>query len=195
MLASAMPERRPEVLDFMATRRSVAAKTLIGPGPAKDELAALLTLGVRVPDHGKLTPWRFIVIEANRQHEVGELAASQLRLAGHDESTIEKTRRVFNNGAVIVTVVFSPDLTSKIPSWEQELSAGAVCLNLVNAGLASGWGANWLTGPLARDRAFLKQTLNCNSNEWVAGFIHLGQPTVAPTERDRPDVDALTIWY
>lgn len=188
------PTHRPEVLDFLSTRRSVPAKTLGGPGPEGSDLLTLIEMASRVPDHGKLVPWRFIVIGSDKQRAVGEAAMNRLRVLGHDQGAVDKIATVFSHGATIVTVVFSPHLASSIPSWEQELASGAVCLSLVNAALASGWGANWLTGALSRDRAFLKETLGCNIDEWVAGFIHIGTVRIPPAERPRPDIGKLTTW-
>lgn len=189
-----MPDPRPEVLDFLLTRRSHTAKTLTGPGPDGDALIPLLTAAARAPDHGKLEPWRFVVIGAEAQDQVCAAAMTRLAALGQDEAALEKSRLVFSHGATIVAVISSPKSSEKIPVWEQELSAGAVCLGLVNAAHASGWGANWLTGPLARDRAFLEETLGCAAPEWAAGFIHIGAPQITPAERDRPQIDTITTW-
>ncbi len=190
-----MPEKRPEVLDFLLTRRSRPAKTLGERGPDREEMQVLLTAAARSPDHGKLVPWRFVVLadRARREALVGQ-AARRLEQIGHDPARIEKDSGAFLQGAVIVAVISSPVASDKIPRWEQEFAAPAVCLSLVNAALASGWGANWLTGPLARDRAFLSDALGCAEGETVAGFVHIGEETVAPPDRDRPDVAAITTW-
>ena len=91
-------------------------------------------------------------------------------------------------------MISNPKPSEKIPLWEQQLSAGAVCMALLNAALASGWGANWLTGPMAYDPVFRRDFLGCAEGEAVAGFLHIGTETVAPPERPRPDVEALTSW-
>ena len=111
-----------------------------------------------------------------------------------DEKTTAKTVAGFTQGDVIVAVISSPKPSAKVPLWEQQLSAGAVCLGLLNAALASGWGANWLTGPMAYDPVFRRDFLGCAEGEAVAGFLHIGTETVAPPERPRPDVGALTTW-
>ena len=111
-----------------------------------------------------------------------------------DENTTQKTVAAFHQGDVIVAVISSPKASEKIPVWEQHLSVGAVCLALVNAALASGWGANWLTGKMAYDGVFRRQMLGCTEGEAVAGFIHIGTETVTPQDRPRPDLEALTSW-
>ena len=189
-----MPAKRPEVLDFLLTRRSRPAKTLGHQAPGRAELETLLTAASRTPDHGKLVPWRFVVLaDRDRRERLVEAAARRLAEIGHDAGKIDKDAGAFRQGGVIVAVISSPR-EAHIPRWEQEFAAPCVCLSLLNAALAAGWGANWLTGPLARDEAFLTQTLGCSPGETVAGFVHIGDETVAPAERDRPDVPAITTW-
>ena len=190
-----MPERRPEVLEFLLTRRSRPAKTLGPEAPDRAEIETLLTAASRTPDHGKLAPWRFVVLlDADRRARITGLAESRMQAMGTAPDKIEKNARAFGQGGVIVAVVSSPVASDKIPLWEQEAAAAGVCLSLLNAALASGWGANWLTGPLARDAAFLAEALGCAAGETVAGFLHIGNETVTPADRDRPDVDAITTW-
>ena len=188
-----MPEPRPEVLDFLLTRRSRPAKTLVEPGPDRAELMRLLTAGARSPDHKKLAPWRFAVIEGGARDRLASAAADRLGELGR-EAEIEKCAGQFRHGAVVVVVISSPVPDEGAPEWEQQFSAACVCLGVLNAALAAGWGANWLTGPLARDPEFLRNELGCSGPETVAGFIHIGTETVAPPDRDRPDVEALTRW-
>ncbi|MFN3613294.1 MAG: nitroreductase [Rubrimonas sp.] len=184
---------RPEVLDFLLTRRSRPAKTLAEPGPGRTELETLLRAAARTPDHGKLEPWRFVVL--GRQARVLITAAVRARGAelDLDPDAIEKAAGAFGQGPVIVAVVASPKASEKIPEWEQLMSAGAVCLSLLNAALAAGWGANWLSGWPARDRETLA-AIEIAEPEFVAGFIHIGTETVAPPDRPRPDVAAITRW-
>jgi nitroreductase len=189
-----MPESRPEVLEFLLTRRSRPAKTLGEAGPERSALMRILTAAARSPDHGKLEPWRFVVIEGAARDRAASHAAERCAALGLDEVTTEKTVAGFTQGAVIVAVIHSPKPSEKIPAWEQQLSAGAVCLAMVNAALASGWGASWLTGKMAYDRVFLTEVLGCAGHEAVAGFIHIGAETVAPPDRPRPDLAALTTW-
>jgi nitroreductase len=189
-----MPAPRPDVLDFLLTRRSRPAKTLGETGPDAAELGTLLAAAARTPDHGKLEPWRFAVIAGAARERIAAAAEARTAALGLSPDKAGKAARQFRQGAVIVAVIASPKPSGTIPRWEQELSAGAVCLALLNAALAAGWGANWLTGPLARDGGFLADTLGAAEGEFVAGFVHIGAETVAPSERPRPDVAALTTW-
>ncbi len=190
-----MPDPRPEVLDFLLTRRSRPAKTLGSTLPAREEIETLLTAAARTPDHGKLVPWRFVVLrEPETRAQLADMAGRHLQGDGLASDKVEKTVTAFSQGGAIVVVVASPKPSDKIPRWEQELSSGAVCLALLNAALASGWGANWLTGPLARHEAFLAEAFGCGTGEFVAGFIHIGDEQVAPADRDRPDLASITEW-
>ncbi len=186
-----MPDPRPEVLEFLLTRRSRPAKTLDEPGPERDELMRLLTAGARIPDHKKLEPWRFVVIGGTARERLAEAAAARLTELG--EANLDKHAGQFRQGAVIVAVISRPVPHPDVPEWEQQYSAACVCLNLLTAALAAGWGAQWLTGPLVRDPVFLG-ALGCTGAETVAGFVHIGTERMAPSERDRPDVEAITTW-
>ena len=189
-----MPDPIPEVMDFLLSRRSRSAKTLGPGGPDRAGLMRILTAAARNPDHGKLEPWRFVVIEGAARDRAVKLAAERAEALALDENTTQKTVAAFHQGDVIVAVISSPKASEKIPVWEQHLSVGAVCLALVNAALASGWGANWLTGKMAYDGVFRRQMLGCTEGEAVAGFIHIGTETVTPQDRPRPDLEALTSW-
>ncbi|MEM9196786.1 MAG: nitroreductase [Pseudomonadota bacterium] len=188
-----MPEPRPEVLDFLATRRSRPAKTLIPPGPSETALSKLLTIAARSPDHGMLVPWRFLVIRGAALARLAGQAQARAQALGKDPSDAEKAFNVFANAPLIVAVIASPKPSEKIPSVEQTLSAGAVCLSLLNAALAAGWGANWLTGWMAYDRPFL-DLIGLEPAEYVAGYLHIGTESVAPAERARPEISAITAW-
>ncbi len=187
-------EPRPDVLDFLRTRRSRPAKTLTGPAPGRAEIGKLLRSAARSPDHGKLEPWRFIVIDRKALTRISELARARGEDLGLDPATVEKARSAFSGSPLVIAVVSSPKPSEKIPQVEQTLSAGAVCLALLNAALASGWGANWLTSWLALDREFLGTALGLEEHEFVAGFIHVGTETSVPPDRPRPDTDAITSW-
>lgn len=190
-----MPDHRPEVLDFLLTRRSRPAKTLGAEAPDRSVIETLLTAASRTPDHGKLVPWRFVVLtDAARRKQIADLSIDRMTDLGLEPDKIEKNAKSFNYGGAIVTVILSPVPSEKIPLWEQELAGGAVCLALLNAALASGWGANWLTGPLCRDTPFLANAFGCTGSESVAGFVHIGNETVVPADRDRPDIQAITEW-
>lgn len=189
-----MPDPRPDVIDFLLTRRSRPAKTLAEPGPDRAALETLLTAAARTPDHGKLAPWRFIVIGGEARARLAGLVAERGAARGLSATEAGKSASAFTQGAVIVAVVASPQPSPKIPQWEQLMSAGAVCLSLLNAALAAGWGANWLSGWPAIDRPFLEDALRLSHTEFVAGFIHIGSETAAPTDRPRPDIAKLTTW-
>ncbi|RMD90434.1 MAG: nitroreductase [Alphaproteobacteria bacterium] len=189
-----MPDPSPAALEFLLTRRSRPAKTLRAPGPSREELRRILTAAARSPDHGKLEPWRFIVLERGALGRLAALAEERGRALGLDPDQIEKTRRQFADGVEAVAVIEVQKPSEKVPPIEQSYSAGAVCLALLNAALASGWGANWLTSWAAHDREFVRDGLGLAENERVAGFIFLGTETVAPPERPRPDIEAITTW-
>ena len=189
-----MPDPRPEVLDFLLTRRSRPAKTLTTPVPTHEELAPILTAAARTPDHGKLEPWRFIVLEGDALQRLAAEVLKRGPQLGVQGDKLDKARCQFADADLVVAVISSPVISPKIPEIEQILSAGAVCLSLLNAALASGWGANWLTGWMAQDRTFLRNGLSLSKSEFVAGYIHIGTERLIPPERPRPDVGAKTTW-
>lgn len=189
-----MPDKNQAALDFLATRRSHPPKLLTQPVPAKAELEGLLTLAARSPDHGALVPWRFVVIEKPAMARLADLAEARARSLGKDDEGIAKGRGQFDRGNLAVVVIECPVDAEKVPYREQTLSAGAVCLSLVNAALASGWGAGWVTGWISFDRGFVEQGLGLSSDEQVAGIVHIGTYGAAPAERTRPDVTGITTW-
>lgn len=189
-----MPEKNQAALDFLLTRRSRPAKTLTGPVPGREELMTLLTAAARTPDHGKLEPWRFIVLEKPALARLGEHVGPCGARLGIDPEKIEKAHRQFAEADLAVAVILSPVESEKVPHVEQVYSAGAVCLSLLNAALAAGWGANWLTGWPSHDPEFIRDALGLAKGESVAGFIHIGTETIAPPERPRPDLDQKVSW-
>lgn len=189
-----MPDRNPAALDFLLTRRSRPAKTLIGPAPSREDLAPILTAAARTPDHGKLEPWRFIVLERPALARLADLAESRARALGKDAADIDKARQQFDQGLLAIAVIEVQKPVEKVPPIEQTYSAGAVCLSLLNAALASGWGANWLSGWVSHDRAFVTEGLGLAGHEKVAGIVYLGTEKSAPPERPRPDLDSITEW-
>jgi nitroreductase len=189
-----MPAPNPDALHFLQTRRSRPAKTLGLPVPTRDELRPLLTAAARTPDHGKLEPWRFIVVDRAAMARLADLATQRGDALGHDAEQIGKGRSQFDQGNLAVAVVEVQKPSPKIPALEQTYSAGAVCLALLNAALAAGWGANWLSGWPSHDRGFLRDGLGLEDHERVAGFIHIGTETSTPPERPRPDVESITTW-
>lgn len=189
-----MPTENPAALDFLLTRRSRPAKTLTGPVPSREVMQTLLTAAARTPDHGKLEPWRFIVLEKAALSRLAGLVPARGAALGIDPEKITKAQAQFADADLAVAVISSPKPSDKIPQIEQVYSAGAVCLALLNAALAAGWGANWLSGWASHDRTFVTEGLGLAAHESIAGFIHIGTETSAPPERPRPDLDQITTW-
>ncbi len=189
-----MPDPNPGALGFLETRRSRPAKTLSGPTPDREALRQLLKVAARAPDHGKLEPWRFLVLA---KPALDRLAASIPECGatlGIELGKIEKAEAEYALAELAVVVVASPKPSDKVPEIEQTLSAGAVCMQLLNACLAAGWGANWLSGWASHDRDWRERNLGLMPHEWIAGIIHIGTESSAPPERPRPDLDAITEW-
>jgi nitroreductase len=179
-------------LDLLLSRRSGSAKAMIGPGPTPEQLRQILACGARVPDHGKLAPWRFIVFEGDARARMGEMLAEVVSTTEHDVSperlTLELNR--FLRAPVIIGVVSRVREGIPIPEWEQVLSAGAACMSIVIAAHALGFVANWITEwcafhPLVRER------LGLGSGERIAGFIYIGTAAAPLQERVRPDLNSL----
>lgn len=181
----------PDVLDFLARRRSSSAVALAEPAPRPDEITALIALASRVPDHGKLSPWRFIILDSEGK---AAFAAKLEALAEARGDARAAAKLVKLKLPPIGIAVVSRTVQHEIPEWEQVLSAGAVCTTLLYAALALGYGANWITDWYAYD-AQAKAVLGLAEGERVAGFILLGTPKEPPLERERPDPAALTtLW-
>ena len=189
-----MPQPNPAALDFLLTRRSRPAKTLTAPIPDRATVMQLLTAAARTPDHGKLEPWRFLVLEKPALQRLAALNTSRGAELGLDQDKIDKGVAQYANADLAVAVISSPKPSEKIPAIEQTYSVGAVCLALLNAALAAGWGANWLSGWASHDRAFVRDGLGLADHESVAGLIHLGTETSTPPDRPRPNLDAITTW-
>lgn len=190
-----MPLPDPAAFAFLAARRSTPAKLLVLPVPGHDDLLRILTAAARVPDHGKLEPWRIVVLERAAMMRLADLAADRAAALGMDGEQTAKGRGQFDAGNLAVVVVSSPKPSAKIPLIEQTLSAGALCLGVVNAATAAGWGACWLSGWPSYDRRFVEQGLGLEPQESVAGIVHIGTGAAAlPPDRPRPDVAALTRW-
>ncbi|WP_240722603.1 nitroreductase [Poseidonocella sp. HB161398] len=189
-----MTAARPDVLDFLLTRRSRPSKTLTTPVPSSEELGPLLAAAARTPDHGALEPFRFLVLEKPALARIAGLIGETGTRMGKLPEEIAKQKMVYETGNFAVAVIFTPKESPKIPEIEQLYTAGAVCLSLLNAALATGWGANWLSGWASHDAEFRKAAFGLAENELVAGIVHIGTETVAPPDRPRPDVNALTTW-
>jgi nitroreductase len=179
---------------FLSSRRSRPARTLTLPVPTRDQLLPILTAAVRVPDHGKLEPWRLIVLEKPALMRLALLAEERGQALGLVADALAKGVAQFTDSNLAIAVVKCPRSTEKIAEIEQVLSVGAVCISLLNAALAAGWGANWLTGWAVEDQAFREVGLGLLPGEWVAGLIHVGTEGTVPPERPRPDLGSVVTW-
>ena len=184
----------PHALDLLLSRRSGSAKAMSEPGPSQEQLAAILKAGARAPDHGKLFPWRFIVFEGDGRERFGQMLGNILEAEGERERQIDEERKRFLRAPVVVGVISAARELIKIPVWEQELSAGAVCQNLLIAAHASGYVANWITEWYAYHPK-VKERLGLKPGERVAGFIYIGTSTVELEERPRPEMDKIVSYY
>lgn len=189
-------QRHPAVLEFLSSRRSHPSVTMTEPGPQDEELQEMLRIAARVPDHGKLAPWRFILYRGPQREAIGqrllEIARGDGLLASEAQEAQELSR--FTRAPVVVGVVSKAAVHPKIPVWEQELSVGAACMNLVTAASASGYAAQWLSEWYCFHEA-AAAFLGLSSGERFAGFVHIGTPTQAPFERPRPVLeDIVSDW-
>lgn len=166
-----------EMLEFLTKRRSVLARNMTAPGPSGDELRAMLEVAMRVPDHGKIAPWKFVILEGDDRAALGAIAAEAL---GDEEAAAQFTR-----APVVVAVLATPKPHPKVPRSEQILSAGAACMNLLVAAQSQGFAAQWLTGPAAYEDS-VKVALGGGAGDEIAAFIYLGTAVEAPSERGRP---------
>jgi nitroreductase len=174
-------------IDLLRTRRSLKPVELTGPGPSAADLDTLLTIASRVPDHGKLTPWRFIVFEGDARLKAGDAIAaafvSKYPDAKPEQIAFERTRLA--RAPLVIAVVSRAAPHVKIPEWEQELSSGAAAMSLVIAAHALGYGATWITEWYSYDRAVL-DALGLAPHEKITGFVHIGRPAQVPEDRPRP---------
>ncbi len=180
------------LIKHLGERRSVSANALREPGPDADTLAAMLRIAARVPDHKKLVPWRFLLFEGDARAAFGERLARRWAALEPDASPVrlETERTRFLRAPLVVAVVSSPVANPVAPEWEQVLSAGAVCLNLLHAAHAFGFAGNWITEWYAYDEE-MRAALGLAPHERVAGFVYIGTPKEKPPERDRPDIAAI----
>lgn len=177
----------PDAIELLKTRRSVKPRDMTGPGPSPAELETILTIGARVPDHGKLAPWRFIIFEGDARQRAGEVIAKVFarKNPGASASDIEIERKRLTDAPLVIGIVSFTKPHPKVPAFEQELSAGASAMNIVTAATALGYGACWLTGWASFDRDVL-DGLGLKPDEKLAGFIHIGKPTKPSEDRPRP---------
>jgi nitroreductase len=184
----------PMALDLLLTRRSGSAKAMTEPGPSKKQLADILKVGARAPDHGKLFPWRFLVIEGKGRSRAGDILAEVMQAEGEREKQVEEERGRFLRAPVVVAVISAAREQHKIPVWEQELSAGAVCQNLLVAATASGFVAQWVTEWYAY-HPVVKERLGLKAGERIAGFVYIGTAKEELEERPRPDMDKIVTIF
>lgn len=185
-----------ETLRLLARRRSTPVAVIGEPGPARADLEALIRLAARAPDHRKLGPWRFVVFDGAAREKLGEIFADARQSpATHTQAELAEARALPMRAPAIVAVISAPvDDPKQTPFWEQELSAGAVCQNLLLAAAASGWAANWITEWPAYDRTVASR-LGLSPSERIAGFIYLGTAATQPVERQRPELpERLRFW-
>lgn len=184
------------LLHALATRASTPSRLLAAPGPDRSTLQAMLALALRVPDHGKLAPWRYLVIEGEARETLSAALVQRFleREPGATEAAIAKERQRFLHAPVIVTVIARTTPNHKIPVQEQLLSAGAVCFQLLLAAQAHGYGAQWLTGWAAYDPGIARQ-LGLTEHESVIGFLHLGTAREPGPERPRPALADHLAWW
>jgi nitroreductase len=182
----------PDALELLKTRRSVKPMEMTGPAPSPSDIDTLLTVASRVPDHGKLTPWRFIVFEGDARLAAGKVIADVFRANRPDATTdqIEFERQRLARAPLVIAVVARGGPHVKIPEWEQQMSAGASTMNLVWAAYALGYVASWLTEWYAYDRAVL-DGLGLTADERIAGFVHIGRAAKPPEDRDRPTLASI----
>lgn len=184
-----------DTIELLRTRRSPRIPDLAEPGPDASEIETLLTVAARVPDHGKLVPWRFVVMRGEKKRQFAAALLPVFR-ASHPEATddqLAKEPERFAGSPVVVAVVSRAGKHARIPEWEQILSAGAACMSLVVAAHALGYGANWVTGWAAYERPAL-DLLGVDEAERIAGFVHIGTPKATLEDRPRPPLSTITTY-
>jgi nitroreductase len=186
----------PALRDYLLNRRSVGLAFLQEPGPSGAELETILTIATRVPDHGKITPWRLVIFEGEARHEVGARLASlvQQRRPDIDEASLEAERNRFLPAPLTIGVLSSPKDHPKVPEFEQLLSAGNVAFNILNAAFALGFGASWITRWFSFDDEAAAM-LGARPGERFVGFVHIGTPSAVIEDRPRPELaDVVSRW-
>lgn len=186
-----------DALEALKTRRSVKPKELgQGPGPDAAQLQTILEIATRVPDHGKLAPWKIVVITGEGQKKLGAIAADQFAkiYADANEKQLDAERQRFARAPLVLAVLSTPKESVKAPRWEQEMSAGAVCTNILHACHAMGFGASWLSEWVGFDPVILK-ALGGDIDSKIAGFIYVGEKVATPDDRERPDLEQVTRFF
>ena len=189
-----MPAANREALDFLLTRRSFPARTLTLPIPDRAGIDLILTAAARVPDHGKLEPWRFIVLHKPALQRLSGIVARRAVELDTDPEKRPKTVAQYAQADLAIVVVSAPKVSAKVPVSEQVYTAGAVCMGVLHAATALGFGANWLSGWPSYDRAFLTEGLGLSDDETMAGIIHIGTVAETVPDRPRPDMARITTW-
>jgi len=178
-----------DALTALATRRSVKPKELgTGAGPDAAALDTILRIATRVPDHGKLAPWKIVVLQGQGRVKLGDVAAQRFaQLYPNDvtEKHLEAERARFARAPLVLAVLSTPKESVKVPRWEQEMSAGALCMNILHACHAMGYGASWLSEWVGFDPV-IAEALGGRSDDKIAGFIYIGEKIATPDDRDRP---------
>ena len=184
----------PEAINLLLSRRSGSAKAMGKPGPSKKQIEQILAAGGRAPDHGKLFPWRFIVFEGKGRDRMGAILGDVMEAEGERAKQVEEERGRFLRAPLVIGVISFARELHKIPVWEQELSAGAVCQNILIAATALGFTGNWLTEWYAYHPK-VKERLGLKPGERVAGFVYIGTPTEKLEERPRPELKDIVTYF
>ncbi len=185
------------VLDYLQKRRSCKIMQMGEPGPSMDDIQAILTTGARVPDHGKLAPWRFVVFTDDARKAFGERVLRDAYLLEDKDAApakLDLEADKFLRAPCVIAVISSPQNSAKVPEWEQRLSAGAVTYNICLAANAHGYGTNWLS-EWPCFNAHVECALSVSGAEKIAGFIYIGTPTGTAEERSRPDMDKVVAYW
>jgi nitroreductase len=183
-------------IDALLTRRSTAVKDLAEPAPGAEHLELILRAATRVPDHGKLCPWRIVILRGAGARKLGGVAAEIFARANPqaEEKHLDAERNRFIRAPLCLAVLFTPKESAKAPEWEQILSAGAVCTNILHAAHALGYGAKWLTEWVAYEPAIV-EALGGSARDKVAGFVYLGTKTAETEDRERPEPGSIVTCY
>ena len=182
--------REGDMIDFLLSRRSTLARMMEGPGPNDEELRKILEAGMRVPDHGRLTPWRFMIIRGKAREALGEIMADIFGRNNPDaiEEQVEIERERLTRAPVVVVVISQVVKEHKIPEWEQVLSSGAACQTMLIAALSMGYAAQWITEWYAYDPE-IKSVLGLEADDRISGYLYIGNQAMDSSERARPEYD------
>jgi nitroreductase len=184
------------VIDLLLSRRSVSANALGEPGPSEAEVELMLLAASRVPDHKKLVPWRFLVFRGEARAAFGKVLAETCRAEEEEPGAfrLENEAKRFLRAPLVIAVISRVVQNQAAPEWEQILSAGAACQNLILAANALGYGTQWITEWCAYSEG-VRRALGLAGNERVAGFVYIGTPKEKPDERERPRLDAIVAHW